>query len=270
MDRYRVTPGRVVDLTSWDPADRSGFDGNKQAGQKYLAELRTRLAGLQRLLWAEDRHKILIVLQAMDTGGKDGTIRKVFTGVNPQGINVQSFKTPSPEELSHDYLWRVHQHAPASGSLTIFNRSHYEDVLIVRVLGLVPEQRWQRRYDHINNFEKLLTDEGTTILKFFLHISPDEQAERLQARLDDPTKNWKFNKADLDQRKLWPRYVAAYQDVLHRTSTERAPWYVVPADRKWYRNIVVAETIVAALEGLDMSWPVADDDLDDVVIPSVE
>ncbi|MDJ0953420.1 MAG: polyphosphate kinase 2 family protein [Acidimicrobiia bacterium] len=269
MDRYRVTPGSTVDLSQRDPADRSAFPEGKSEGRAHFKFLRSRLAELQRLLWAEDRHKVLVVLQAMDTGGKDGTIRNVFSGVNPQGIDVQNFKAPTPEELSHDYLWRIHEHAPRAGSLTVFNRSHYEDVLIVRVLNLVPEERWSRRYDHINSFEKMLADEGTTILKFYLHISPEEQAERLQARLDDPTRNWKFNTGDLDHRKLWPDYMAAYEAMLSRTSTEYAPWYIVPANSKWYRNIVVAETIVSALAGLDMKYPPGEDGLEGVVIPPV-
>lgn len=266
MDRYRVQPGQTVDLSQWDPNDRSAFAGDKAEGRKYLKKLRNRLAELQHLLWAEDRHKILVVLQAMDTGGKDGTIRNVLSGVNPQGIDVVNFKAPTPEELSHDYLWRVHEHAPAAGSLTVFNRSHYEDVLIVRVLGLVPEERWSRRYDHLNDFERLLADEGTTILKFYLHISHDEQAERLQARLDDATKQWKFNKRDLEHRDLWGRYMEAYAAALTRTSTERAPWYIVPANRKWYRNIVVAKTIIDTLEKLDMEYPEPEEGLEDVVI----
>lgn len=269
MDRYRVNPDRKVDLSQWDPNDHSGFDGDKAAGRSYLKKLRSRLAALQQLLWAEDKHKVLVVFQAMDTGGKDGTIRNVFSGVNPQGIDVQNFKAPTAEELSHDYLWRIHDHAPTAGSLTVFNRSHYEDVLVVRVLDLVPEERWSRRYDHINNFERLLADEGTTIIKFYLHISPDEQAERLQARLDDDTKTWKFNKGDLDHRKLWGDYMEAYEVALGRTSTDHAPWYIVPANRKWYRNIVVAQTIVDTLEGLNMEFPDAEDGLDDLVIPPV-
>jgi PPK2 family polyphosphate:nucleotide phosphotransferase len=269
MERYRVPQGRQIDLSDWDPADHSGFQGDKHDGRKYLKELRTGLAELQRLLWAEDKHRILVVFQAMDTGGKDGTIRKVFSGVNPQGIDVQNFKAPTPEELGHDYLWRIHDHTPSSGGLTVFNRSHYEDVLIVRVLNLVPAQRWQRRYDHINNFENMLVDEGTTILKFYLHISPEEQAARLQTRLDDETKNWKFNRGDLDQRKLWPDYMAAYEAMLSKTSTDYAPWYIVPANRKWYRDIVVAETIVNTLESLDMKWPLAEEGLEEVVIPDV-
>ena len=266
VERYRVSPGQKIDLSEWDPADRSAFDGDKDAGREYLKTLRTRLAELQHLLWAEDRHKILVVLQAMDTGGKDGTIRNVLSGVNPQGIDVVNFKAPTPEELEHDYLWRVHEHTPAAGSLTVFNRSHYEDVLIVRVLNLVPEERWGRRYDHINAFERLLADEGTTILKFYLNISLEEQRERLQARLDDETRHWKFNKGDLDHRALWPSYVEAYEAAISRTSSKHAPWYVVPANRKWYRNIVIAKTIVDALERLDMRYPEPEEGLDDVVI----
>jgi len=266
VDRYRVKPGQTVDLSDWDPADRSAFSGDKGDGRRYQKQLRKRLAGLQHLLWAEDRHKILIVFQAMDTGGKDGTIRNVFSGVNPQGIDVVNFKAPTDDELSHDYLWRVHDHAPSAGSLTIFNRSHYEDVLIVRVLNLVPEERWSRRYGHINDFEKLLADEGTIILKFYLHISPEEQAERLQARLDDDTKHWKFNKGDLKHRALWDDYMEAYAAALARTSTDHAPWYVVPANRKWYRNIVITKTIVDTLEALNMRYPEPEEGLDEIEI----
>ncbi len=266
MDRYRVQPGKPVDLSAWDPADRSEFSGSKKEGRAYQRQLRSRLAELQYLLWAEDRHKILIVLQAMDTGGKDGTIRNVFSGVNPQGIDVVNFKAPTPEELDHDYLWRVHEHTPATGSLTVFNRSHYEDVLIVRVLNLVGEARWSRRYEHIRAFEQLLADEGATILKFYLHISRQEQAERLQARLDDETKHWKFNKGDLEHRQLWDQYMSAYEVALAETSTEHAPWYVIPANRKWYRNIVITKIIVDTLEGLQMDYPDPEPGLEDVVI----
>lgn len=266
MDRYRVNPGQPVDLSDWDPADHSAFSGDKHEGRRYQKTLRKRLAELQHLLWAEDRHRILIVFQAMDTGGKDGTIRKVFSGINPQGIDVVNFKAPTAEELGHDYLWRIHDHTPSAGSLTVFNRSHYEDVLIVRVLNLVPEERWALRYRHINDFEKLLADEGTIILKFYLHISLDEQAERLQARLDDDTKHWKFNKGDLEHRALWDDYMEAYGAALARTSTEHAPWYVVPANRKWYRNIVITKTIVDTLEALDMSYPEPEDGLDEIEI----
>jgi PPK2 family polyphosphate:nucleotide phosphotransferase len=266
VDRYRVRPGQELHLSEWDPSDRTAFAGDKRAGRTHLKALRNRLAGLQHLLWAEGRHKILIVLQAMDTGGKDGTIRKVFSGVNPQGIDVVNFKAPTAEELSHDYLWRVHDHTPAAGSLTVFNRSHYEDVLIVRVLNLVPEEQWTRRYAHINAFEKLLSDEGTIILKFYLHISRDEQAERLRARLADETKHWKFNKADLKHRALWDDYMDAYAAALSLTSTEHAPWYVVPANRKWYRNIVLTKTIVDTLESLNMRYPEPEEALDEIVV----
>ncbi len=266
MDKYRVKPGQKVDLSEWDPADKSEFAGSKKEAKQYLKMLRNRLAELQHLMWAEDRHKVLIVFQAMDTGGKDGTIRNVFSGVNPQGIDVINFKAPTSEELDHDYLWRIHDHTPATGLLTVFNRSHYEDVLIVRVLDLVPEERWSRRYGHINNFEELLADEGTIILKFYLNISAEEQAERLQARLDDKTKHWKFNMGDLEHRALWDDYMEAYRAAIARTSTDHAPWYVVPANRKWYRNIVVTKTIVDTLEALDMRYPEPEEGLDKVVI----
>ena len=266
MDRYRVKPGSSVDLGEWDPNDKSVFPVNKKEGRKQLLGLNQRLESLQELLYSEHKHKVLIVLQAMDTGGKDGTIRHVFEGVNPQGVRVASFKKPTPEELDHDYLWRVHDHTPSSGGLTVFNRSHYEDVLIVRVLSLVPEERWSRRYEHINSFEKLLADEGTTILKFYLNISLEEQAERLQARLDDETRQWKFNKGDLEHRALWDKYMEAYEAALSLTSSDHAPWYIVPANRKWYRNIVIAQTLVDALEGLNMEYPDPEEGLEDIVI----
>ena len=218
------------------------------------------------MLYAENKHKVLIVLQAMDTGGKDGVIRHVFDGVNPQGVRVAAFKQPTPTELAHDYLWRVHQQTPGKGEVVIFNRSHYEDVLVVRVHNLVPEAVWRRRYEQINAFEKLLAEEGTTILKFYLHIDLDEQKERLQARLDDPAKRWKFAKGDLDERQRWPQYMAAYEEMLSKTSTEWAPWYIIPANRKWYRNLVISQIIVETLEGLAMSYPPAEAGLEDIVI----
>jgi PPK2 family polyphosphate:nucleotide phosphotransferase len=198
---------------------------------------------------------VLIVFEAMDAGGKDGAIEHVFSGLNPQGCTVTGFKVPTPLELSHDYLWRVHARVPPKGMIGIFNRSHYESVLVERVKGLVPKDVWSRRFDHINAFEKLLTDEGVTILKFFLHISKEEQKERMQARLDDPIKRWKFNPKDLDERKLWDDYMAAYEEALNRCSTPYAPWFVVPADRKWFRNWAVSDTLVRALEKLDMKFP---------------
>jgi PPK2 family polyphosphate:nucleotide phosphotransferase len=255
MDRYRVKPGSRVDLGEWDPNDKGAFPEGKNEGRERLLELNQRLEELQELLYAEHKHKVLIVLQAMDTGGKDGTIRHVFEGVNPQGVRVASFKKPTPEELDHDFLWRVHKQVPAKGEVVIFNRSHYEDVLVVRVHNLVPKEVWSKRYDHINDFERMLVDEGTTILKFFLHIDLEEQKERLQARLDEANKRWKFNPDDLGERKLWPKYMKAYEDAIRKTSTSWAPWYIVPANRKWYRNLVVGTVIVEALEDLNMRHP---------------
>lgn len=266
MDQYRVTPGSAVRLTEHDPRDRSAFDGSKREGRARLSELTGRLRSLQRLLYAEGRHRVLVVLQAIDTGGKDGTIRHVFTGVNPQGVRVTSFKRPTARELAHDYLWRVHPHVPGNGEIAIFNRSHYEDVIAVRVRGLAPDEVWERRYDHINDFERMLADEGTTILKFFLHISKEEQAERLQRRITDPDRRWKFDAGDLDDRALWDDYASAFEAVLERTSTEWAPWHVVPADRKWYRNLVVGTVLTSTLESLDMSFPEPAADLSDIVI----
>lgn len=265
MDRYRVRG--TADLGAWDPNDMSEFPDGKKAGRRRLKELNDELAGLQEVLHAEGKHKVLMVLQAMDTGGKDGTIRNVFSGVNPQGVQVFGFKKPTDEEMAHDYLWRVHDHTPASGKITIFNRSHYEDVLVVRVMDLVPKKRWSKRYDHIVNFEQMLADEGTTIVKIFLHISKDEQRERLQARLDEPEKNWKFDKGDLVPRAHWDDYQEAFEDAITATSTDDAPWFVVPADRKWYRNLVISEIIIQTLEGLDMSYPEADPDIANLTIP---
>jgi len=259
MKRYRVQPDDPsIDLDEWDPDETSAFDGDKDDSQKELLNLNKKLEELQELLFAEHKHKILVVLQAMDTGGKDGTISHVFEGVNPQGVRVASFKVPTSQELDHDYLWRVHQQVPGKGELVIFNRSHYEDVLVVRIHELVPEGVWKRRYQQINEFERMLAEEGTTILKFFLHIDKKEQRERFQARLDDPSKHWKFNPGDLKERALWGSYMKAYEDVLERTSTEWAPWYIVPANRKWYRNYVVAKILVETLTDLDMQYPKPD------------
>jgi PPK2 family polyphosphate:nucleotide phosphotransferase len=265
MERYRVNPASQVNLPDWDPNDRGEF-ADKEAGRAALAPLNAQLGELQELLYAQQQHKLLIVLQAMDTGGKDGTIRNVFAGVNPQGVRVVSFKAPTASELSHDYLWRIHHETPARGEMVIFNRSHYEDVLIVRVHNLVPEDVWRRRYEHINAFERMLADEGVTILKFYLHISKEEQKERLQARLDHPDKRWKFNLADLDERKRWADYQTAYEAMLSKTSTEWAPWYVVPANRKWYRNWVISRILVDTLTSLSMQYPEPPIGLDEIVI----
>lgn len=255
MDRYRVKPGTRVHLADWDPSDTSGLSGGKKQADEQLLALEDELADLQELLYAEHKHKVLIILQAMDTGGKDGTIRHVFHGVNPQGVSVTSFKTPTPRELDHDYLWRVHACMPGKGEIAIFNRSHYEDVLIVRVHDWVSPATCRRRYAEISHFEQELADEGTAIIKFFLHIDKDEQRRRLQSRLDDPQKHWKFNVGDLNERKLWPAYIKAYEDAIAATSTSCAPWYIVPANHKWYRNWVVSRALVKTLRDLKMEYP---------------
>lgn len=266
MDKYRVPEGAIVNLDQWDPDDRSQFKGDKKAAEAQAQGLTDRLEQLQEMLHAERRHRLLVVLQAMDTGGKDGTIRKVFDGVNPIGVKVASFKQPTPAELDHDYLWRVHPHVPGKGEIVIFNRSHYEDLLVVRVHNLVDQSRWEHRYHHIVEFERMLVEEGTTIVKFFLHISKEEQKKRLQSRLDDPEKQWKFSFGDLDERKLWDDYLRAYEDVLSKTSTEQAPWFVVPANRKWYRDLVVGTVLVNTLESLNLRWPEPEADLGAVVV----
>jgi PPK2 family polyphosphate:nucleotide phosphotransferase len=264
MNPYLVRPGRKLDLDEFDPDDTHLVQGGKTEGKVENEAIRKRLAELQELLYAGHEWKLLIVLQGMDTSGKDGTIRHVMSGFNPVGTRVVSFKKPSPEELDHDYLWRVHRQTPAKGEAVVFNRSHYEDVLIVRVHNLVPENIWQKRYDHINAFERMLHDEGAVILKFFLHISKKEQRARLEARIEDPTKRWKFQHTDVEERKLWKDYQQAYEDALSKTSTEWAPWYVVPANQKWYRNYVVGSTIAEALKALHMKYP--EPDLSGVVI----
>jgi len=266
MKRYRVEPGSRFDLSRFDAGETSAFKGGKDATRELFEKLNDRLEELQEMLWAEGRRKLLIVLQGLDTSGKDGTIRHVFDGVNPLGVRVASFKAPTPEELAHDFLWRVHPKVPGRGEMVIFNRSHYEDVLAARVHGFVPPEVWKKRYDQINDFEKLLAETGTILLKFFLHIDAGEQKKRLQERLDDPTKRWKFRKGDLEDRRLWKEYSKAYEDALSRTSTKWAPWYVVPANKNWYRDLVVATLIVEALESLDMKYPEPEEDLQGLVI----
>lgn len=260
-----AVPGKKLRLRDVNTDSTGGYKSKDDAKQR-LGELQERLSTLQEALYAEHRQSLLIVLQAMDTGGKDGAIKAVLRGVNPIGVHVTSFKAPTAEELDHDFLWRVHQSIPGKGMMGVWNRSHYEDVLIVRVHDLVEKKVWQSRYDHINAFEKLLAESGVKLLKFFLHISKDEQKERLQARLDDPTKHWKFNPHDLDERKLWDDYQQAYEDAINRCSTEYAPWHVVPADHKWSRNLAVAETVVAALEEMNPRYPQADFDPKSIVI----
>jgi PPK2 family polyphosphate:nucleotide phosphotransferase len=266
MKQNRVKPGSKVVLSKIDPGSTPGFKGNRKEAAERLRKLSGRLEVLQESLWAEHQRKVLVVLQGMDTSGKDGTISHVFEAVNPLGVRVVAFKAPSPEELDHDFLWRVHAKMPGAGEMVIFNRSHYEDVLVGRVQELVPPDVWRKRYDQINDFERLLTETGTLILKFFLHISKDEQKERLQARLDDPLKRWKFRKGDLIDRGLWDGYMAAYEEALTRTSRKHAPWYIVPADKKWYRNLVIATVLVKALEDLKLQIPEPEEDLKGVVI----
>jgi PPK2 family polyphosphate:nucleotide phosphotransferase len=255
MKRYELEPGQKVDLAKWDPDDVSATGDTKDEAKAELARTSQRLGELQELLFAEHRHKVLVVLQGMDTSGKDGVIKHVFEGVNPQGVRVASFKEPSSTELDHDYLWRVHREVPGRGEIAIFNRSHYEDVLVVRVHGAISRKECERRYRQIAEFERMLVEEGTTLLKFFLHVGKDEQKARLRARLADPNKHWKFSYTDLRERALWDLYVEAYEELLERTTTDAARWHVVPANKKWYRNLVVADRIVSTLEGLGMRYP---------------
>ncbi len=251
---YLIEPGKKFKIADLKADDKGKFADKHGAADATSANLK-KLRKLQEKLYAEHKHALLIVLQAMDGGGKDGTIEKVFRGVNPQGCVVHSFKRPTDLELSHDFLWRIHEAGPAKGMIGIFNRSHYESVLVERVKTLVPENLWSKRYDHINQFEKLLSDEGTTILKFFLNISWEEQKKRMEARLADPKKNWKFDPEDLKNRQRWDDYMDAYEDALHRCSTKYAPWYAVPADHKWFRNWLISDILVRALEKLDPQFP---------------
>lgn len=262
---YLVQPGKKLKLDDF-PTDSTGDFMEKQDAEKPTEKNLKKLVKLQEVLYAQGKHALLIVFQAMDGGGKDGAISHVFSGVNPQGCTVTSFKQPTPLELSHDFLWRIHAATPGRGMIGIFNRSHYESVLVERVKNLVPEDVWSRRYDHINHFERLLADEGTTILKFFLHISWDEQKKRMEKRLADPARNWKFSPADLKERKRWDGYMEAYQDALRKCSTEYAPWYIVPADHKWFRNWVISDTIVRTLEKLDLKFPPPMKDADKIKV----
>jgi len=260
-----IRPGRSFQLEDLPTTDVAGFK-DKADGRGQLEKHLERLRELQHLLYADGRHAVLIVLQAMDTGGKDGTIRHVMSGFNPAGCMVTSFKVPSEEEKKHDFLWRIHHAVPPKGVIGVFNRSHYEDVLVVRVHKMVPKEVWKARYKQINEFERMLTETGTTVIKFFLHISKKEQAKRLKARIEDKKKNWKFSSADLAERKLWSEYQDAYEDALRECSTEWAPWTVVPADVKWARDEMVARVMVETLETLDLRYPKPQKDLDLVVV----
>lgn len=239
---------------------------NEKQSKRTLKKNTKELQSLQKLMWAERKHRVLVVLQAIDAGGKDGTIRSVFGGLNPQGVKVQSFKRPTKNELAHDYLWRVHKHVPGNGEIMVFNRSHYEDVLVVKVHEYAPLDLVEKRYEHIRNFEQLLADEGTTIIKIFLHISKEEQKRRFEDRLNEPSKNWKFKKEDLKERAFWNEYQEAFERMIERTSTQDAPWYVIPANNKKYRNEIISNLMIETLSSLGMEWPPAADGLDNIVI----
>lgn len=265
IDQLRVEPGTSADLADRDTDDDLGL-GDKDAGKRLHDDLVERLGDLQERLWAEDRQALLLVLQGMDTSGKDGTIRRVTTGVNPQGVRVEGFKAPSANERDRDYLWRLHMVVPRRGELGIFNRSHYEDIVTTQVLGIIDAEQARRRERHVIEWERLLVDEGIAVVKVWLHISKEEQKERLQARLDRPHKRWKFDPGDLDTRKHWDLYHALYEETITATSTDHAPWYVVPADRKWVRDVAVASILVDTLERMDPRVPEAAPGLDDLVI----
>ena len=263
VNRFRVEPGSKVKLKDIDPGSKDHHESHKEVA-KEIEQDQTKLRGLQELLYADGGCSLLICLQGMDTGGKDGTINHFLGAMNPQGCRVVGFKQPSAEELAHDFLWRIHRAAPRKGEVAIFNRSHYEDVLVVRVHNLVPEKVWSRRYDEINAFEKELVEDNTHILKFCLHISKEEQLSRFKERLDDPAKQWKISEADYKERKFWDDYMAAYEDALSRCSTEHAPWFVIPSDHKWFRNLAIARIVVEYLEGLDMKFPSPSVDLEHI------
>ena len=270
---FIVSPGMAVSLQDGDklckpefaPEYTANFE-EKDETKKPLKILQKRLLKLQELLYAESKHALLIILQGMDTCGKDGTIRKVMAGINVQGCEVVSFKVPSVDELARDFLWRAHKVVPEKGKIGIFNRSHYEDVLVVRVHELVPENDWKQRYQQINDFERMLVENGTVVLKFFLNISKDEQKERLESRINDPLKHWKITEADIRERAYWDNYMQAYEAVLQNCSTEWAPWYIIPANKKWYRNIVITERIVETLEKLDMKYPKPNTDVTNLYV----
>jgi PPK2 family polyphosphate:nucleotide phosphotransferase len=255
---HRLTPKIPIVLAKTSTRGKD-FHEDRDAAEKEFSELRDELIRLQTALYAEGTQKLLVVLQAMDAGGKDGTIRHTFKGVNPQGVRVTSFKKPSSEALAHDFLWRIHRAVPGRGTIGVFNRSHYEDVLVVRVSNIVPENVWRARYETINNFEKHLVDTGTTVLKFFLHISKGEQKERFQDRLDEPDKHWKFDQDDLAKREQWDEYQTAFQDMLNNCTTNHAPWYLIPGDQKWYRNLAIMRVMVDTLRKMDPQYPEADD-----------
>lgn len=264
--KLRVEPGAKAGLAKRDPSEKNGVPGKKEDRLRALAALAGKVDDLQEVLYAQRQHKLLVVLQGMDTAGKDGTIRHVFSEVDPLGVRAVSFRAPVGEELQRDFLWRIHRQVPGKGEIVIFNRSHYEDVLIVRVHGWIDMQTCQRRYAQINEFERMLADTGTTILKFFLHISKDEQRDRLQERLDNPNKHWKFNPGDLTERKRWDEYMQAYEDAIEATSTAWAPWHVVPANSKSSRNLIISSILIETMEALKMTYPQPVQSLDGIVV----
>ena len=249
MKRYMVSPKHKIKLADFDPDDARGIAGDKEEARARLLTLTEQLEELQELMAAEHQHSIMVILQGMDTSGKDGVIRRVFEGVNPQGVRVASFKVPTPIESDHDYLWRHHLQTPGKGEIVIHNRSHYENVLVVRVHSLVPKKVWEKRYFQMAEFERLLVEEGTTVLKFFLHITKEEQKQRLLDRLADPAKHWKFSPGDLQERALWDQYMECYEDMLNKTSTSWAPWWIVPANKKWARDLLISSVLVDTLKG---------------------
>lgn len=251
---HRLKPGKKVKLADISTRGKD-FHKDRAKAEAEFGELKAEIVQWQERLYAEGKQKLLVVLQAVDTGGKDSTIRSIFSGVNPQGVQVTSFKEPTEEELAHDFLWRIHQAVPASGNIGVFNRSHYEDVIVVRVANIFPESVWRPRYELINNFEQLLASSRTRVLKFYLHISEEEQKQRLKDRLEDPQKNWKFSAEDLSKRKEWKEYMEVYEDVFAHCTTDEAPWYIIPADQKWYRNLAIARVVAAALKEMDPQWP---------------
>ena len=262
-DRFVIEPGTKVRLGKIDPAFK-GTHKSKGSATPEIQKHAERMANAQYLLYADGNRSLLVVLQALDAGGKDGVLRHVFATMNPQGTSVFGFKQPSEWEAAHDFLWRAHQHTPAKGEVVIFNRSHYEDVLVVRVHDLVPKAVWSQRYELINDFERILTENGTRILKFYLHISPEEQLDRFEQRLDDPLRHWKISEADYSERKLWPDYIEAYEDAMERTSTKDSPWYVIPSDHKWFRNLAISEILADTLEDMELKLPPTKVDLADI------
>ena len=256
LERYRVSPGTKADFSKFSTSENKLFSGDKKDDyEPQFGILQDELKELQKKLYAQNKHRILVVIQAMDTGGKDGCVKSVFSHIDPQGLHVRSFKKPSEEELAYDFLWRVHSKVPATGNIVIFNRSHYEDIIAVRVKKLFPDTVWKRRQRHVADFERMLVEEGTTVVKIFLHISKKEQKKRLEARLQNPEKHWKFHPDDLADRKRWDDFMEAYSEVISKTSTEHAPWYVVPSDRKWYRNLCVARIMCDTMKKLDLQLP---------------